>query len=131
MAWTKKTVNGMLVATEVVTLPASATIGYTSEIDFLKAVDDSARYISVVCTASAISGTNVDVSLHGTDTTGGTKFTLVSDTVVADITNSAKTAGAALNLAAYPAPYYYIGLTADADESANTMTVVIMVPQAY
>lgn len=130
MPWIKRTVNGMLVATEVVTLPASATIGYTSEIDFLKAVDDSARYISIRCTASAITGTNVDVSLLGTDTSAGTKFTLL-DAPVADITNSAKTAGAAVNLAAYPAPYYYIGLTADADESANTMTVVIMVPQAY
>ena len=34
-----------------------------------------------------------------------------------------------LDLNAYPMPYYYIGWTADADESANTITLTCIVEE--
>jgi hypothetical protein len=125
MAFTKTSNKNMAVAVETKTCPASATVGYGSEIDFLKLdPENNNRYISVLCSASAVTGTNLDIALYGAHTSGGTKFLLV-DAIVADITNSAKTAGGRVDLNAYPAPYYYIGWTADADESANTITVSI------
>jgi hypothetical protein len=136
MAWTKKTVNGMLVATETVTLAASATYAYTSEIDFLNANPNSLlnKYVGLVCTASAVTGTNVDISLHGgitTGTAGGSMpYVLDAPGSIADVTNSAKTKVGIFDIKAYPFPYYRIGLLCDVDESANTMTVTITVPTA-
>ncbi len=128
MAWIKKTVNGMLVAEETITLPSTGT-GYTSEINFLKPTNSATKYVGLVCTASAVSGTNLDVSLNGTWTSGGTKVVLVdAPGGIEDITNTAKTKSSIFNLNAYPAPYYYIGFTVDTDESSNTVTVRLVLP---
>jgi hypothetical protein len=78
--------------------------------------------------ASAVSGTNLDISLHGTWEAGGSKVTLVSDALVADITATGNNVDI-LDLNAYPMPYYYIGWTADADESANTITLTCIVDE--
>lgn len=136
MAWTKKTVNGMLVATESVTLAASATYAYTSEIDFLN-LNPSAtnnKYVGLICTASAVAGTNVDVSLHGTAVSGtagaSMEYVLDAPGSIADVTNSAKSKAASVDIKASPFPYYRIGLLCDVNESANTMTVTIIVPQS-
>lgn len=125
MAWVKKTVNGVLYAQEVVTLAASATYAYTSEIDFLKPNSELNNYVTVMCEASAVTGTNVDVELFGCHTSAGTKFSLL-DAPCADVTNAAKTKAGVVDLNAYPAPYYYVGLLCDTNESANTMTVTIV-----
>jgi hypothetical protein len=132
MAWTKKTVRGMLVATEEVTLASSATYAYTSEIDFIDLGKDASKYITLSCDASAVSGTNVDLSLVGTPTSGtaGASCLVLKDAPgsIADVTNAAKVSTAAFDIKVYPAPYYRIGLLCDANESANTMTVTIIVP---
>ena len=122
MAWTAKTQNGMGYYTESSTLPSSATTGYSAVINKIKPrLDGTNQYVYFTFQASAISGTNLDIALYGAMTSGGTKF-LLKDAVVADITTTAKAAGS-IDVNAYPAPYYYIQWTADANESANTITV--------
>jgi len=130
MAWAKKTRNGMGTQQEVVTQASSATYAYSSAIDFWKVKGDGkARYITISAVASAVTGTNIDVSLWGAFTSGGTKFLLL-DAPIADLTNAAKSAGGSVNIEAYPAPYYFIGMLADANESSNTVTLnVSVVPQ--
>ena len=129
MAFTKTSANGKTVYQESYTLPASATIGYSAEIDFLKFDSSLAnKKVAIVLNASAVSGTNLDISLYGTWEAGGSKVTLVSDALVADITATGNNVDI-LDLNAYPMPYYYIGWTADADESANTVTLTCIVDE--
>ena len=127
MAFTKTSANGKTVYQETYTLPASATIGYSTEIDFLKFDASLAnKNVAVILNASAVSGTNLDISLHGTWEAGGSKVTLVSDALVADITATGNNVDI-LDLNTVPMPYYYVGWTADADESANTITLTCIV----
>ena len=129
MAFTKTSANGKTVYQESYTLPASATIGYSTEIDFLKFDSSLAnKKVAIVLNASAVSGTNLDISLYGTWEAGGSKVTLVSDTLVTDITATGNNVDI-LDLNAYPMPYYYIGWTSDADESANTITLTCIVDE--
>tara|TARA_R110001583_G_scaffold38498_6_gene124417 strand:- start:3497 stop:3940 length:444 start_codon:yes stop_codon:yes gene_type:complete len=129
MAFTKTSANGKTVYQESYTLPASATIGYSTEIDFFSFDPKIAnKNVTVVLNASAVSGTNLDISLYGTWEAGGSKVTLVSDALVADITATGNNVDI-LDLNAYPMPYYYIGWTADADESANTITLTCIVDE--
>tara|TARA_R100001082_G_C4278200_1_gene122718 strand:+ start:175 stop:615 length:441 start_codon:yes stop_codon:yes gene_type:complete len=128
MAFTKTSANGKTVYQETYTLPASATIGYSTEIDFLKFDSSLAnKNVTVILNASAVSGTNLDISLHGTWEAGGSKTTLV-DGFIADITATGNNVDI-LDLNAYPMPYYYVGWTADADESANTITLTCIVDE--
>lgn len=126
MAWVNTSRKSLIVKTEsTITLPASATFGYTSVIDdLLPDPTNNNRFVSILVVASAISGTNIDVGLFGSMTPTGSKFLLL-DAVVADVTNSAKSKGGVVDLNAYPAPYYWIGWEADTNESANTVTVTI------
>lgn len=131
MAWSSKSVNGMTVFTETVTLASSATYAFTSEIDFIpyeNQVDN--QYVGLTCVASAVTGTNVDVSLHGYSTSGtaGSATNVLVDAPgsIADLTNSAKTAQKTFDIKPYPMPYYKIGLLCDVDESANTVAVTIV-----
>ena len=129
MAFTKTSANGKTVYQETYTLPASATIGYSTEIDFLKFDSSLAnKNVTVVLNASAVSGTNLDISLHGAWEPGGSKVTLVADTLVADITATGNNVDI-LDLNTVPMPYYYIGWTADQDESANTITLTCIVDE--
>ena len=126
MAFRKRSENTYLVAEEDYTLPSSATTEYSSEIDFIKAInrDTQSEYVSFVITVDAVSGTYLDIALYGAYESGGTKF-LLKDAVVADITGAGTSAGI-VDIKAYPAPYYYIGWTSDADESANTLTLNVI-----
>ena len=124
MAWTKNTENDMGYLTESKTLPSSATTEYSTVIDAIKCrCDGTNQYVSFTLKASAVSGTNLDIAMYGAMTSGGTKF-LLKDALVADITDATKAVGT-IDVNAYPAPYYYIAWTADADEDANTITVEI------
>ena len=129
MAFTKTSANGKTVYQETYTLPSSATIGYSTEIDFFK-FDPKVtnKNVTVVLNASAVSGSNLDISLHGTWEAGGSKVTLVSDALVADITATGNNVDI-LDLNSYPMPYYYVAWTADADESANTITLTCIVDE--
>lgn len=106
-----------------ISLPSSAGTGYSSEITFLNPdPTKNNKYISIVVTYSAISGTNIDLAIYGAWTTGGTKF-LLYDAYIADQTTAGgATVAACIDLNAYPAPYYYLAHTVDADESANTIS---------
>ena len=129
MAFTKTSANGKTVYQETYTLPASATIGYSTEIDFFKFDSSLAnKNVAVILNASAVSGTNLDISLHGAWEAGGSKVTLVSDALVADITATGNNVDI-LDLNTVPMPYYYIGWRADADESANTITLTCIVDE--
>jgi len=124
--WTKSTANKMLLAKETYTLPSSATIEYSSVIDFLIPDAEYAnKKVLITFNATAVSGTDLDIALYGSDSIGGTKIELL-DPLVADIAaTGAKSV--ILDLNAYPAPYYYLAWTADTDEKANSITVKIMV----
>ena len=129
MAFTKTSANGKAVYQESYTLPASATIGYSTEIDFFSFDPKLAnKNVTVVLNASAVSGTNLDISLHGAWEKGGSKVTLVSDALVADITATGNNVDI-LDLNSYPMPYYYVAWTADGDESANTITLTCIVDE--
>lgn len=132
MAWTVKSKDSFLIAEETLTLPASGTV-YTSEIDFIDFLAEMpSQYVTLSATASAVAGTNVDVSLHGyatRGTSGGSGNLLVdAPGSIADLTNAAKTASASFNIKAYPAPFYRLGFLVDADNSANTVTATLIVP---
>ena len=129
MAWTQTTENGVLYAREeTVTLPASAITEYSSEIVFLDGALSLGAYMEIALTASAVTGTNLDISLYGSFTSGGTKTQLL-DAIVADLTDNTLTFGS-VALYQYPMPYYYIGWLADVDESANNISVYLSVPYA-
>jgi len=129
MAFTKTSANGKTVYQEAYTLPSSATLEYSSEIDFFSFDSSLAnKKVAVILNASAVSGSNLDISLYGTWEAGGSKVTLVSDTLVTDIAATGNNVDI-LDLNAYPMPYYYIGWTSDADESANTITLTCIVDE--
>ena len=107
-----------------ITLPSSATAGYSSVIEFMQPdTKNEHKYVTFGANASAVSGTNLDIALMGADTSGGTKYLLL-DALVADITTTGRIS-AVVDLNLYPAPYYYIRHTSDADESANTVDYFI------
>ncbi len=125
MAWSKPTTNKLVVGKEEsITLPSSAGVDYSSEITFLRPDPSKLnKYVTFVATVSTVSGTTIDIALYGAWTSGGTKFTLL-DAPIADFTTSSSsvTNAGVVDLNAYPAPYYYLGHTVDADEDANTIS---------
>jgi hypothetical protein len=130
MAWTPTTTNTTTnvggYTSGAITLPSSAVLEYTPVIDFVgPRSTTTTRYIFITGVASAISGTNIDIGLYGSDSPTGTKY-LLADAPIADISNAAKAKGGVIDLNAYPAPYYFLGHTADADEHANTVTYTVM-----
>jgi len=129
MAFTKTSANGKTVYQETSTLPASATTGYSSEIDFFSFDSSLAeKKVTVILNASAVTGANLDISLHGAWEAGGSKVELVADGLVTDITATGNNIDI-LDLNAYPMPYYYIGWLAAEDESANTITLTCIVDE--
>lgn len=127
MAWTSKGVNGQVAKlSESYTLPASATVGYSSVIDinaFLPNYKNEKKYVTFTFKPSNVSGTDLDIALYGCDKDGSNPV-LLKDAIVADIANgsSALVAGV-VDINAYPYEAYKVGWTAQADESANTITV--------
>lgn len=131
MAWTLKTVKDMLYATETSTLPSGAVIGYSSEIDFIRMGPyGGLRFVRFALNATAVSGSNLDVALYGAYKSGGTKVEVLNP-LVSDITATGEVASStALDMFLYPFPFYYVGWLADADESANSITVTLTAASA-
>jgi len=127
MAWARKTRNGLGGQQEVVTQASSATYAYSSVISFLKPKGDGKnRYVTLWAQASAVTGTNIDISLWGSLTAAGTKYLLTdAPGSIVDLATGALTSAGRFDLEAYPAPYYWIGMLADADEHLNTVTLNI------
>jgi len=125
MALVNKTRNGMGVLTETKALPASATIGYSSEINAIKPkLDGTVQNVGFSLKPSAIAGTNLDIALYGANKAGGTKF-LLKDALVADLTVDGEKVAGYIDVNVYPAPFYYVSWTADVNESANTIELEI------
>lgn len=128
MSWTPQSAGRGNVGfiTETYTLPSSATREYSSVIEeFYPNIPQRAnRYIMVGLNPSAVSGTNLDIALYGSTDRDGTTKVLLVDAIVADITATGWVFGQ-VDLNAYPFPYYFIAWTPDADESANTIQVLI------
>ena len=127
MAFSTKGIGKVAVLSESYTLPSSATTEYSSVLKadgvHLQPDQNKAnKYATFTFNASAVSGTNLDIALYGSDTEAGTTKFLLKDAVVADITATGTVAGT-VDLNAYPAAYYFLAWTADANESANTIAV--------
>jgi len=119
--------KSVLLLEETYTLPSSATTEYSSVIDIQPDLRNNNRYVTFAFNASAVSGTNLDIALYGSDDSSGTSKFLLKDAVVPDITATGWTAKP-IDLNLYPASYYFIAWTSDVDESANTIDVKVFVP---
>jgi len=132
-AWSVVTTknNGDVTWQSVVDIAASSATYYTNEISFMGPdLSNNNRWVAVHVSMAAVTSTHVEVALYGVTVTGGTKFALKT-TLVANLTTGAVlNAGGVVDLNAYPAAYYYVGLTTDADDAANDATVSIFVPGA-
>ena len=132
MSWVPQTPNTSDVGyvKETYTLPDFAdAVGreYSSVIDMFRPnLKNANRYIMVGVKPSAVTGTNLDIALYGSWTRSGTKVLLV-DAIIADITtvNPGVWVFGQVDLNAYPFPYYFIAWTADLDESANEIEVLV------
>jgi len=105
---------------------AGAAQGYSPVIDVIKVRSkrlSNGQYVSFSFNASAVTGTNLDIALYGSDTVGGSKFLLL-DALVADITDTTMVAGV-IDIQAYPASFYWISVTGDNAEVGNTLTIKI------
>ena len=125
MAFVSQGRNGLKVSTDAAVALADTTTTYSGRFPSSAKPDLSraTRYVVIGCNATAVTGTNLDVSLYGSDTLGGAvKFSLL-DAVVADLTATGWVWSVPIDLNAYPAPYYYIGFLSDVDEVANTVAV--------
>ena len=127
MAFVNRTQNDMGYITETKDLP-NTTTGYSSVISAIKVRSkekSNGQYISFLVSATAVSGTDIDIALYGALTSTGTKF-LLKDAIVTDLATATPAFGGSLDIQQYPAPYYFIAWTTDADETANDITVNIM-----
>lgn len=127
MAWsTPTTVNDYFYAVEAGVTLADSDTTYSSEIDFLqREIIRDAEYMVVTFLASDTLGANADFDLYGAWESGGTKVLLVDD-IISDGKATTDTAGA-VQIRKYPMPYYYIGITTGASDSAYTMTIRITI----
>ena len=128
MAWTKTNLrNKQAHDTETYTLPASAVAGYSSVIDWVN-VDRSNdhNWVSLKFHPTAITGTNLDIALYGSDTLAGTTKYLLKDAIVADLTADDTVVCGNIDFNLYPSPYYFLAWTADVNESANTIAVSVI-----
>ncbi len=127
MSMTKSRVNNVDVFTQTVSaLPGDTTETFSEVIKgFVPNLKNESRNITIVCTPSAVTGTNIDIKLYGSKTEAGTSKFLLKDAVVADLTDGTAVAGV-VDLNDYPAAFYFVSFTCDGDESANSMVIDVM-----
>jgi hypothetical protein len=132
MAWTKKTIGSFgdqLYQETGLTAAAAAGAVYSPEMQIPIDANRTTRYISVLCEQTgSITSASITVALWVAFVQGGQKFK-VADNIVTALTNAAKTQGNRLDLNAYPAPYYYIGYTSTANDSAASFKTSVYIPQ--
>ena len=131
LAWAKQTTGnfGDLVLKTIITNSTTAAKSYTPVINAAKFNNTAKRTIGIFVEGSTLSGTNLDFALEGSDTEAGTVKYILLDAVVADLTTGVAGYGT-VDLNAYPAPYYFISVLTDADESAvaNRTTLRVFLP---
>ena len=124
MSFVNRTANLFGRIYELLTLVDTATV-YSSVISAIKVRQEKGRpekqYVTFSFQASAVTGTNLDIALVGSDTLSGSKF-LLKDVVVADITDGTIVAGV-IDVQAYPASFYWIRVITDGDEQLNTLAI--------
>lgn len=132
MAFAKKYRNKQVIATEQTVLPSSAVQEFSGVFPSYFRPDGkfANRNIFLSVNASAVTGTNLDIALYGSDTESGAVKHLLLDAVVADITATGWV-DAIVDLNAYPSAYYFLAWTADVDEDANTIDVKLSAPQDF
>ena len=126
MSWSKSTQNKMLVLEETITGPNATTV-YSSEIsEVIPSFNLANKKIGIYLKASAVA-TDLTVDIYGSYTSGGTKVKLASNVLSGNI-GTTSPSFYALDVNAYPAPYYYIAIVSTADNSSNTVDVKVMIP---
>lgn len=133
-AWVKRTSNGMGRVQMTFDLAvAGASQGFSPVIDEIKVRTKSlelgkggsnGQYVAFSFNASAVTGTNLDIALYGSETEAGTTKYLLLDALVADITANGQVVGI-IDIQAYPAPYYFISVTGDNAETGNTLAIKV------
>jgi hypothetical protein len=120
-----RTENQRTLLTEVITGPNN-NIVYSNAITTLRPnFDLQNRRISIGYIASAAMNAAARVGLYGSFTLTGPKVLLAAN-VGGDATPSTTAhTYAAVDLNAVPMPYYFIGVSSTADESAKTLSVFI------
>jgi hypothetical protein len=126
MAWNNNGIgkgeNGLAVFTETITGPNSATV-YSSLIDGLRPnFQVNNRWITVAAVKSASAVGTITIQLYGSFTRTGTKVLLKTD-VITSLTNAVKTG--LLDLNAFPAPYYYIAVLSNGNDSNGTVAITV------
>lgn len=126
--------NGDVILTGTSLLNEAVDTQYTNAFQVSGRDATGHRYVGFMVTATTVSGTNLDIALYGSMTdesslTGGAdgNKVLLLDTIVADVTNGT-VKGGIVDMALYPYPYYYVSVTTDADEKANTGTFKVFIP---
>lgn len=127
MAWTKANPTGKCPSIyEALSLGSASTV-YSSAIENVNPIlrnDRTNKYLTfaVAMTSTPASG-NFETILYGAEKVGGTKFEL-KDAVVADF-NTATTKAGTIDISAYPAPYYYVGIKSAGNDSAKTGKIYV------
>jgi hypothetical protein len=75
------------------------------------------RFINVSAILSASATGAVTVDLYGSNDEAGTSKYQLKANIISSLTNAVQAAVVDLN--AYPAPYYFIGVQSDGDDSAH------------
>lgn len=125
MAFTKTSVGDALNAVEVVTLGDTTTV-YSSAITRMN-LRPVGSVIIILLQASAVTGTNVDINLYGSDTEAGTVKRLITTDLVTALADTTE-AIAYVTVSDKPWPYLFLSFLSDADETLNTVTVTIIAP---
>mgnify|MGYP001496358118 CR=1 FL=1 len=128
LAWGKRTTGnfGDLVITTIITNSTTAANTFTPVIGFADYSNKAVRKITIFVEATTLTGTNLDFSLYGSDTEDGAVKYLLLDAPVADLTTGVAGVGI-VDLNLYPAPFYFIGVLPDTDESAASHRTILRV----
>lgn len=129
MSWDNTTKNDMLYAVETGVALGSSALTYSSEIDFLRRDHiRPAEYMTVSFLASDTLGANATFDLYGAwsaSAAAASRVKLIDD-IIATGKATTETDGA-VQIRKYPMPYYYIGITTGANDTAYTMTIKITI----
>jgi len=121
MAQTINTRNGLAVIEELTITGPSSTTVYGTEISVLKPnFTNNNRWVTVTAKASATPTGTLTIDLYAANSSGGTKYQIKANIITL---SDATTTAALVDLNAYPAPYYYIGIQSTGNDSGHTFDV--------
>lgn len=125
MPFKKNTRNGALILEDTLTGPNATTV-YSEEIsDARPDLRIANKKIGIYAKASAVT-TDLTMDIYGAASPGGTKVLLAANVLGGNI-GTTNPSFYALDLNAYPMPYYYIGIKSTANNSANTVDLKVSI----